>query len=38
MASGARIVVSECEEMVLAVIEKHQNKANLPMVLTIGRL
>jgi len=31
-------VASEIEDMKLAVIEKRQNKANLPMMLTFGRL
>jgi hypothetical protein len=38
MASGQWPVASEIEEAETTVIEKCQNKTNLPMVLTIGRL
>ena len=38
VASGQWPVASEIEEAETTVIEKRQNKANLPMVLTIGRL
>jgi hypothetical protein len=37
-ASGQWPVAGEIEEAETTVIEKRQNKANLPMVLTIGRL
>ena len=36
--SGQWSVASEIEEAETTAIEKRQNKANLPMVLTIGRL
>jgi hypothetical protein len=38
VASGQWPVASEIEEAETTVIEKRQNKANLPTVLTIGRL
>ena len=38
VASGQWPVAGEIEEAETTVIEKRQNKANLPMVLTIGRL
>jgi hypothetical protein len=38
VVSGTRTVASEIEEAETTVIEKRQTKANLPMVLTIGRL
>ena len=38
VASGQWPVAGEIEEAETTVIKKHQNEANLPMVLTIGRL
>ena|SRR5208337_1822692 len=38
VVSGTRTVASEIEEAETTVIEKRPNKANLPLMLTIGRL